>query len=57
MMGILALVPPIICSLVAAQWDPSWSTAGYYATAILPPLGYSIFLCVNLSEFCSEIYE
>lgn len=49
-MGLIWLTPPIICSFVAARWNPGWSTAGYYATAGLPPLGYSVFLCVNLGE-------
>lgn len=41
----------MICGFVAANWTPSWPWWAYWASYIPSPLGYSVFLCVNLSEY------
>ncbi|WWC89697.1 uncharacterized protein L201_004622 [Kwoniella dendrophila CBS 6074] len=54
-LGPAALFPPIIGSIVAATWNPTWSWWGYYATVLPCILGYSTFLCVQLVALISSV--
>ncbi|WVQ81247.1 hypothetical protein IAT38_003369 [Cryptococcus sp. DSM 104549] len=54
-LGPIALLPPVIGSLVASTWTPSWAWWAYYLTVLPCVLGYSTFLCVQLVAMVSSV--
>lgn len=49
-LGPISLVPPVVGALVAAMWKPILPWWSYYMTVFPCILGYSTFLCVQLSK-------
>lgn len=56
-LGIVALIPAIAASFIAVKWTPSWPWWGYYLTFFPATLGYSVFLCCQLSEPCHCLWS
>jgi uncharacterized membrane protein (DUF485 family) len=48
-LGVLSVAPAVVASLVAAAWKPDWPWWAYYTTYFPASLGYSVFLCCQLS--------
>jgi hypothetical protein len=49
-LGVISLIPAIAASFIAVKWTPGWPWWAYYLTFFPATLGYSVFLCCQLSE-------
>ena len=55
LLGLVSLLPLILCCSLAATWTPQTPFWVYYVTIFPSSLGYSIFLCVNLIALVSAV--